>query len=135
VSPRAAALSSVLRRLLVVAAAVALLGHGGAQIGPRLLSVGASATTAAGAAPLLGRVLAPRPVAESQPVERAAQVRSPLVAAAAAGSGDAAAGPGASPLVAPHLVARPLARPPTPSHIRGIDGSASGRAPPVSAGT
>jgi len=125
-----------LQRLLVVAAAVALLGHGGVELAPRLVSAGASATAASGVAPAaVHRPASSRPSAESKPVQGAFVLRLGLAGSVPTADTDAAAGPGSSPRVAPHLVARPVTRPPTSSHVRGVGGGASGRAPPVPAGT
>lgn len=124
-----------LQRLLVVAAAVALLGHGGVELAPRLVSAGASATAASGVAPAVHRPAASRPGAESKPVQGAFVLRLGLAGSVPTAGTDAAAGPGSSPRVAPHLVARPVARPASSSHVRGVGGGASGRAPPAPAGT
>jgi hypothetical protein len=127
------AVQQVLQRLLVLAAAVALLGHGGLEIAPRIAHAGASLTASA-AAPAPTRV-ASRPVAESAPIVPAGTLRTALAVPAPSNGGDTAAGPGSRPLVAPHLVAQPVVRPPTPSYVLGVGGGASGRAPPVPAGT
>jgi hypothetical protein len=138
-------LTLLLQRVAVVAAAVALLGHGGVELAPRLLAGGASVAAASGGTPAAARPATFRPVtsrpvtsqpaAESQPAPAASVLRLALALAAPAGSADTAAGPGSSPLAAPHLLVRPGLRPATPSYVRGIRGSASGRAPPAAAGT
>lgn len=128
-------LTLLLQRLAVVAAAVALLGHGGVEIAPRLLAGGASVAAASGATPSASRSVPSRPAAESKPAPVASVLRLALAVAAPSGGADTAAGPGSSPLVAPHLLTRPVVPPPTPSYVRGIRGSASGRAPPAPAGT
>ena len=130
-----ARLTLLLQRLAVVAAAVALLGHGGVELAPRLLSGGASVAGASAGVPTAARPATSRPAAESQPAPAASVLRLALALAAPSGSADTAAGPGSSPLVAQHLLTRPVVRPPTPSYVRGIRGSASGRAPPAPAGT
>jgi hypothetical protein len=128
-------LTLLLQRLAVVAAAVALLGHGGVELAPRLTAAGAGVPAASAATPPAARPAAVRPAAESKPAPVASVLRLALALAAPTAGTDAAAGPGSSPLVAPHLLARPVVRPPTPSYVRGIRGSASGRAPPAPAGT
>ena len=125
-----------LRRLLVVLAAVTLLGHGGVELAPRLSAAGSTVVAAATGTPTAGRPASSRPAAESQPVERGAQLR-PAGAAALAPSGGAepVAGPGSRPLVAAHLLSAPVARPPTQAPPAGVTGAAPGRAPPGDAGT
>jgi len=124
--------SSLLQRLAVVVAALALLGHGGIELGPRL--VVAASSTAAAATPATSRPVS-RPAAESKPVAPATSVRTALAVPAPPTGGDTAARPGATLSVAPHLVARPVVRPPTPSYVLRPGGGASGRAPPAPAGT
>jgi hypothetical protein len=126
---------AALQRLVVLAAAVVLLGHGGLELAPRLAAAGAGAvTTASGVAAGAGRATSPRPAAESQPVSPVSTLRLGLAAAVPTG-GDTAARPGASLSIAPHLVARPVARPPSRSYVLEVGGGASGRAPPAPAGT
>ena len=125
----------LLQRLAVVVAAVALLGHGGVELAPRLIAGGASVAAASAGTPTVGRPAASRPAAESQPAERGATLRAALAVVVPTGSADPVAGPGSVLRVAPHLVARPVVRPPTPSYVLGVGGGASGRAPPAPAGT
>jgi hypothetical protein len=129
------AVQVVLQRLLVLAAAVALLGHGGLEIAPRIAQAGSSLTAAAATSPPTPSRAASRPAAESAPVAPVASLRVALALQAPSSGGETAAGPGSRPLVAPHLVAQPVVRPPTPSYVLGPGGGASGRAPPVPAGT
>ena len=124
---------AALQRLLVALAAVALLGHGGIELGPRLAAAASTAVAASGSSAGTGRP-ASRPVAESQPVAPVSTLRLALAAAVPTG-GDTAARPGASLSVAPHLVARPVVRPPSRSYVLEVGGGASGRAPPAPAGT
>jgi hypothetical protein len=125
-----------LRRLLLVAAAVALLGHGGVELAPRLTSAGLSVSAASAGTPAAGRPASSRPAAESQPVQRGTTLRSALAAAVVpSGGAEPAAGPGSTPLVAPHLVARPVVRPPTEDLVPDAGGAAGSRAPPGQAGT
>lgn len=124
-----------LRRLLLVAAALVLLGHGGVELVPRLTAAGASVVSAAGGTPTAGRSAASRPAAESQPTQTGLTLRGALPAAVPAGSADPAAGPGELPVLAPHLRAAPVVRPPTRPAARGVEEGTSGRGPPVAAGT
>jgi hypothetical protein len=126
-------LQVALQRLLLVAAALALLGHGGLEIAPRLVAA-AAGSTASATSPAMARPAAARPAAESKPVAPASTLRTAL-AAPAPQTGDTAAGPRAALRVAPHLLAQPVVRPPTRPHVLGAGGGASGRAPPVPAGT
>jgi hypothetical protein len=126
-------LQVTLQRLLVVAAALALLGHGGLDIAPRLVAA-ATSSTAGAAGPATARPVS-RPAAESKPVAPASTLRTALAVPAPPSGGDTAAGPGSTLTVAPHLVAQPVVRPPTPSYVLGAGGGASGRAPPAPAGT
>ncbi|MEX2291645.1 MAG: hypothetical protein WD794_15135 [Mycobacteriales bacterium] len=140
VAARRATAVQALRRLLVVTAAVALLGHGGVQLTPRLMAAGAGSGAAVGGttthAPAPARSVAERPaLAGSRPGERAVALRLSRVLAVPAGSTQSVAGPGSSPLVAPLLPAGPGARPPTSPAVRSVLRGASGRAPPVAAGT
>lgn len=128
-------LALALRRLLVVAAALVLVGHGGVELAPRLTAAGSSVVAAAGGTPSAGRPAASRPAAESQPVQTGLTLRSGLAASVPAGSADPAAGPGELPFLAPHLRAAPVVRPPTRLTADGVEEGASGRAPPVTAGT
>ena len=128
-------LTLLLQRLAVVAAAVALLGHGGVELAPRLLAGGASVAAVSAATPAAARPATSRPAAESQPAPAASVQRLALALATASSSADPAAGPGSSPVAAPHLLGGPVLRPPVPSYVRGGRSSASGRAPPAPAGT
>jgi hypothetical protein len=121
------------QRLLLVAAALTLLGHGGLELGPRLVAAGASASPAVSPGSLVRTTS--RPAAESKPVAPASTLRTALAVVAPAAGGETAAGPGSVPLVAPHLLSRPVVRPPTRSYVLGVGGGASGRAPPAPAGT
>lgn len=125
-------MTAALQRLLVALAALALLGHGGLEIAPRLAAAAASSTAAA--APTVARP-ASRPVAESAPVAPTSTLRTALAVQAPTSGGDTAGGPGPALAVAPHLVAQPVVRPPTPSYVLGAGGGASGRGPPAPAGT
>ncbi len=127
-----APVTAALQRLLVVLAAFVLLGHGGLEIAPRLAAAAASST--ATAAPSAARP-ASRPAAESRPVAPTTTLRTALAVQAPTGGGETASGPGAWLTVAPHLVAQPVVRPPTPSYVLGAGGGASGRGPPAPAGT
>lgn len=124
-----------LRRLLVVAAALVLVGHGGVELAPRLTAAGASVVATAGGTPTAGRAGATRPAAESQPTRTGLTLRGALAAAVPAGSADPAAGPGELPFLAPHLRAAPVVRPPTRLTADGVEEGASGRGPPAPAGT
>lgn len=125
-----------LRRLLVVLAAITLLGHGGVELAPRLTAAGASVSAAAAGTPTAGRPASSRPAAESQPVERGAHLRAAGSAALApSGGAEPVAGPGSRPLVAQHLRSAPVARPPTQDLPAGTLGASSGRGPPGAAGT
>jgi hypothetical protein len=131
---------TVLQRLLVLAAAVALLGHGGVELGPRLAAAGAGVAAASSSTTWLGRMpMRPAvvsPPAVSQPAPGAATLRQAWAVAAGPGaSGDPVVGPGSAPLPAPHLVARPAASPPESLTPGGAAGWVSERAPPVAAGT
>lgn len=126
-------LQTAAERLLVVLAAFALLGHGGLEIAPRLVAAAASSTASA-AAPALARQ-ATRPAAESKPVAPTPTLRTTLAVQPPTGGGHTAGGPGPTLSVAPHLVAQPVVRPPTPSYVLGAGGGASGRGPPAPAGT
>ena len=125
-------MTALLQRLAVVLAALALLGHGGLEIGPRLV---VTASSTAGAASAAAARPAPRPAAESKPLAPATTLRTALAVQAPPAGGDTAAGPGAAVSVAPHLVARPVVRPPTPSYVLSAGGAPRGRAPPAPAGT
>ena len=126
-------MTAAVQRLLVVLAAFALLGHGGLEIAPRLAAAAATSTAHA-SAPAVARP-ASRPAAESKPVAPTSTLRTALAVQAPASAGEAAGGPGTTLNVAPHLVAQPVVRPPTPSYVLGAGGGASGRAPPAPAGT
>jgi len=125
--------TAALQRLLVALAAFALLGHGGLEIAPRLVAAAASSTASA-VAPAVARQ-ASRPAAESKPVAPTTTLRTALAVQAPPSGGDTAGGRGATLSVAPHLVAQPVVRPPTPSHVLRAGGGASGRGPPATAGT
>jgi hypothetical protein len=130
----------VLQRLLVLTAAVALLGHGGVELGPRLAAAGAGVAAASSSTTWLGRMpvrpAVVSPPAVSQPAPGAATPRQASTVAAVVGaSGDPAVRPGSAPLPALHLVARPAARPPGSLTPGGAPGWVSDRAPPVAAGT
>jgi hypothetical protein len=124
-----------LRRLLVVLAALVLVGHGGVELAPRLTAAGASVVTAAGGTPTAGRTAATRPAAESQPTQTGLQLRVGLAAAVPSGSADPAAGPGELSTLAPHLRTAPVVRPPSEPAPSGVEEGTSGRGPPVAAGT
>lgn len=124
-----------LRRLLVVAAALVLVGHGGVELAPRLTAAGSSVVAAAGGTPTAGRTAASRPAAESQPTQTGLSLRGALAASVPAGSADPAAGPGELRFLAPHLRAAPVVRPPTRLTADGLEEGTSGRGPPVTAGT
>jgi hypothetical protein len=129
----------VLQRLLVLAAAVALLGHGGVELGPRLAAAGAGVAAASSSTTWLGRIpvrpAVVSPPAASQPAPGAV-TRGPAstVAAVVGASGDPAAGPGSAPLRTPHLAARPAALPAGSLTPGGAAGWLSDRAPPAAAG-
>jgi hypothetical protein len=128
-------MQALVQRLVVLAAAVVLVGHGGVELAPRLAAAGASlSSSSAAVAPAQVRT-GSRPAAESKPIAPASTLRTALALPAPNSGGDTAAGPGPNPLVAPHLVAQPVVRPPTPSYALGAGGGASGRAPPAPAGT
>ncbi len=118
------ALRDAARRLLVVAATVALLGHGGVELAPRPVAAGAGVLTASAATP----------TAKSQPVQPASTLRPSLAVPLGTSGGDPVVGPGPTPLVAPHLVVAPVARAATTSFVREAAGGVSGRAPPLTAG-
>ena len=125
----------VARRLLVLLAALVLVGHGGVELAPRLTAAGASVVATAAGTPTTGRPAASRPAAESQPVQTGLTLRGGLAATAPTGSADPAAGPGELPTVAPHLRAAPVVRPPTQTAPSRVEEGTSGRAPPLTAGT
>ena len=119
-----------LRRLLVVAAALVLLGHGGVELGPRLTSAGAGSPTGAGTSTAFSR-----PAAESQPMERGTALRGASAAAVVpAGGTEPVSGPGTGPLTGPQLAGSAVVRRAPPAVSGGTVGAATGRAPPGSAG-
>ena len=129
-------LTRSLRRLLVVMAAVTLLGHGGVELAPRLTSAGATVVAAAGGTPTAGRPASSRPAAESQPVERGSHLRSGTASAVVPpGGAEPVAGPGSRPRVAQHLLGAPVVRPPTGQPPTAAVGATSQRGPPGAAGT
>lgn len=133
-SPHAGA-GGALRRFLVVAAALVLLGHGAVEVAPRLTAAGAIVVGAAGGAPTASRPGSARPVAEAQPLDRRAAERatgvSGLVPPAAA---DPAAASGTRLGVAPPVPVRPAAHPSDDGVRPGAVGGVDGRAPPGPAG-
>ena len=124
-----------LRRLLVVAAALVLVGHGGVELAPRLTAAGSSVVATAGGTPTAGRTAASRPAAESQPTQTGLMLRAALAAAVPSGSADPAAGPGRLPVMAGPLRGAPVVRPPTRSTTTDDEDGTSGRGPPGAAGT
>ena len=137
-TPLARAGASV-RQLVLVVAALCLLGTGAVELTPRagsaLAATSAAHGPAVGGASSAGRATPSRPAAESSAPSSALTLRAAFAAAAPSGGGTAAAPPGSSPLVAPHLIARPVARPPAPSYVLAVPGGPTERAPPVPAGT
>lgn len=122
------------RQLVLLVAAVCLLGTGTVELAPRSLTANA---TAAGAPAVtsVGRATPSRPAAESGAPSTSLTLRSPLAAFSPGSGGAPAMLPGACPLVAPHLVVRPGVRPPTSGCALTLPGGPSERAPPVLAGT
>ena len=125
-----------LRRLLVVGAALVLLGHGAVEVAPRLTAAGGTVTAAAGGAPTASRPGSTRPVAESQPVDRRAAERATVASGLVPPTGaDPAAAPGTPLWVAPPWPPRPAVRPPDDDVRARAIGGVDGRAPPAAAGT
>lgn len=130
-----AVLRGALGRLLVLAAALALLGHGGVELAPRLVAAGLSVAAGPGATATAGRVVTPRPAAESQPVTPATTLRAALVVPLGTSGADPVARPGPAPFVAPHLGSTALIGRATTSDVGSAVAVTSGRAPPATAGT
>lgn len=135
-SSRVSVAGQALRQLVLVVAAVCLLGTGLSELAPRAVtSSAAAAATPGSAVSSAGRATPVRPAAESGTPSSTLALRAAL-AAAAPGAGPAVAlPPGSFLLVAPHLRARPVARPPAPSYVLGLPGGPRDRAPPGAAGT
>ncbi len=128
---RPAAGQRAARALAVALASLALLLTGAVDVLPR-----------AAAGPLAAGPAAAAPAA---PAQRAGTLEAPGTSLGARAAGLAAVpaptGPGgglpptAGPLVAPHLVADPQSRPPTPTVDTSPAGTPGSRAPPGHAGT
>ncbi len=123
----------LLRPLLLLVAALALVGTGGVELAPRaappaVVTVATAASTTA----------ASRPAAPSARTDGSVPgpvLRAALSVAAAPTVGGAALPPGRTPHVAPHLVSTPQTRPPTSPDLAAPRGGIDGRAPPVTTGT
>jgi hypothetical protein len=136
VSRQVGAAARALRQLVLVVAAVCLLGTGASELAPRAVTAVAATAAAPGSATSsVGRAAAARPAAESGAPSTTHTLRAALAAAAPGAGAAAAVPPGSVPLVAPHLLARPVVRPPAPSYVLGLPGGPRDRAPPGAAGT
>ena len=117
-----------LLRLVVALASFVLLASGASAVVPR--------TAVAQPAPVSASFV-PAPASDTSMEAPAAAVvvRSALPATPSPGGSGAGLAPGSSPLVAPHLLAQPQARPPTSPLGTGPGRDAGSRAPPGPAGT
>jgi len=128
--------AAAVRRLLSLVAAIALLGHGGVELAPRLVAAAAAASSAASpAAPSVGRVGHTRPSTQSQPIAPPSTVRGAVVVTVPAGGADLVGGPGPATSVGLHPPAAALSRPHTQADPLERQTGVSGRGPPAPAGT